>query len=96
MAENGVNGVGWSNLCIYAIILVIILFIIFLIYLFYFRTYGLKSGRRHRCNYCGQLVEVVSDCCNAPITERFLIGVCQKCGKECKMICSRCRKSVTG
>lgn len=80
----------------YAIILLIILFIIFLVYLFYFRAYGLKRGKRHRCSYCGQLVDVISDCCHAPITEHFLISVCQKCGKECKMQCALCMKSITG
>ncbi len=98
--EVGVNIAGGADglgpLCLYAIILAVILFGIFLIYLFYFRAYGLKRGKKHRCNYCGQLVEVISDCCRAPITEHFLIGVCHKCGKECKISCSVCRKPIAG
>jgi hypothetical protein len=81
-------------LCVYAIVLAFILFIIFLIYVFYFRKYGLKKGKKHRCNYCGQLVGIMSDCHHAPVTEQFLIGVCQSCGKECKLLCTQCGKPI--
>ena len=94
IAGSGADDLG--ALCLYVIMLVIILFGIFLIYLFYFRKYGLRRGKKHRCNYCGQLVNVISDCHRAPITERFLVGVCQKCGKECEIICSVCRKPIIG
>lgn len=81
-------------LCMYAIVLGIILFGLFLIYLFYFRKYGIKIGKKHRCNYCGQLVGIVSDCCHAPVSEQFLIGMCQNCGKECRLLCSMCGKPL--
>ncbi|MEE9152019.1 MAG: hypothetical protein V3U20_09340 [Thermoplasmata archaeon] len=88
--------IGLSELCVYTIVLALILIIIFIIYYLYFRAHGLKSGKKHRCNYCGELVDVISNCCHAPVIERFLIGVCQKCGKECKTICFRCRKHIAG
>jgi hypothetical protein len=82
--------------CIYVIVLMLVLFIIFILYLYFFRKQGLKEGKKHRCDYCGEMMEVISDCCHAPVVERFLIGTCQKCGKECKIICSRCRKHIAG
>ncbi|UCE74345.1 MAG: hypothetical protein JSV56_01205 [Methanomassiliicoccales archaeon] len=95
-----INGNGAEidigSLCVYVIVLAIILFILFLFYLFYFRAYGLKKGKKHRCNYCGQLVDVMSDCCHAPVKEHFLMGVCQKCGKDCKILCTVCRKNIAG
>jgi hypothetical protein len=88
--------IGLGALCVYALVLAFVLLMIFLIYYFYFKTHGLKRGKKHRCNYCGEMVDVMSDCCHAPVTEHFLIGACQKCGKECKIICSRCRKHIAG
>lgn len=82
--------------CVYIIVLIMILCIIFAIYLYYFQKKGLKRGKKHRCGFCGELVDVMSDCCNAPVVERFLMGVCQKCGKDCKIICTRCRKNISG
>jgi hypothetical protein len=87
---------SFAPFCIYVIVLIIVLFIIFILYLYFFRKQGLREGKKHRCNYCGELVEVISDCCNSPVVERFLIGTCQKCKKECKIICSRCRKHIAG
>lgn len=80
----------------YAIVLAIILFVVFLIYLFYYRKYGIRSGKRHRCSYCGQMVTIMSDCCKAQVVEQFLVGVCQNCGKECKLLCSMCGKPLMG
>jgi hypothetical protein len=85
-----------DTICVYLIVLALILFIIFIFYIFYFRKYGQKKGKKHRCNYCGQMVDVMSDCCNAPVREQFLESVCLKCGKNSKMLCSRCRKNIAG
>jgi hypothetical protein len=85
-----------GNICIYLVVLAIILFILFIIYLFYFSSYGVKKGKMHRCNFCGQMVDVISDCCNAPVKEQFLVSVCINCGKDCNMVCARCRKNIAG
>jgi hypothetical protein len=92
--SDAATDISVGELCIYAIILAAILIIIFIIYVIYFRKYGLKRGKKHRCNYCGQLVNIMSDCHNAPVTEQFLIGVCQACGQECKLICTQCGKPI--
>lgn len=85
-----------GNICIYIVVLAIILAILFILYLIFFSSYGIKKGKLHRCNYCGQNVEVMSDCCDGPVKEQFLISTCLNCGKDCKMLCARCKKKIAG
>ena len=39
-------------------------------------------GYQHPCRYCGHMVNVVSDCCHAPVYEGFPRATCSKCGKQ--------------
>lgn len=53
-----------------------------------------KQPVQHLCDYCGHMVNVVSDCHHAPVKEKFLHGICQECKKECRLVCARCKNPV--
>ncbi len=87
-----------SNLAIFGAIWSLIAGLMVIIYC----VYGLFIGdfsirtRKHRCNYCGQMVDVVSDCCRAAVIEHFLVSECSECKKDCKILCIICKKKISG
>jgi hypothetical protein len=83
-----------DGICIYAIALVIILAALYAALFLYQRFYASKRRRQHPCRFCGQMVNVLSDCCRAPVNEGFPRATCSKCGKQTKMVCSQCRKGI--
>ena len=88
------EGDGSDMICVYLIILGVILIGLYLgLYLYNTFLVGKKS-KQHPCKYCGHMVDAVSDCCNAPVKERFMGGKCSKCGKECRVICIRCKRPL--
>jgi hypothetical protein len=58
------------------------------------KDFSIKT-RKHRCSYCGQMVDVVSNCCRAPVVEHFLISECVECKKDTKMVCSICKRRIS-
>ena len=80
--------------CPYIILVFIILLILYAALKLYQHFYGSKKQRQHLCEYCGHMVNVVSNCCHAPVAERFLHGECQNCGKDCSLVCTRCKNRV--
>ena len=42
----------------------------------------------------GDMVDAVSDCCQAPVDEKFMAGRCTKCKSECRVICMKCRRPL--
>ncbi|KYK26933.1 MAG: hypothetical protein AYK23_00645 [Candidatus Proteinoplasmatales archaeon SG8-5] len=86
---------GSDTICIYLIILGAILIGLYLgLYLYNKMLVG-KRRKQHPCRFCGHMVDAVSDCCSAPVVERFMTGKCTKCGKECKITCARCKRQLT-
>jgi hypothetical protein len=86
---------GSDTICLYLIILGAILIGLYLgLYLYKKMLVG-KRRKQHPCKYCGHMVDAVSNCCNAPVEERFMAGKCTICGKECKVICARCKRQLS-
>ena len=86
---------GSDTICIYLIILGAILIGLYLGLYLYNRMLVGKRRKQHPCRFCGHMVDAVSDCCNAPVVERFMTGKCNQCGKECKITCARCKRQLT-
>jgi hypothetical protein len=85
---------GNDSICLYLIILGIVLVILYISLYLYNRFHLGKKTKQHPCKYCGHIQDVVSNCCHAPVVEKFMTGKCSKCGKECKVICSRCKRGL--
>ena len=85
---------GGSLLCMYLIILGIIVLALYLGLYVFTKFFADKTAKQHPCRYCGHIVDSVSDCCQAPVQERFGGGKCMKCRKEAKIICSKCRRPI--
>ena len=80
--------------CLYILIVFIIMLALYAGLKIYNHYYGEKKTRQHLCEYCGHMVDVTSSCCHAPVTEKFLHGICQNCGKESQIVCKRCHNRV--
>jgi hypothetical protein len=85
---------GSGMICTYLVILAIILIGLYIGLYLYNKLLVGKRAKQHPCRYCGHIVEAVSQCCNAPVEERFMGGRCSKCGKDCKTICARCKRPL--
>ncbi len=81
-------------ICTYAIVLVVILVALYAALYVYQKFYASKRRRQHPCRYCGHMVNVVSDCCRAPVYEGFPRATCSQCGKQARMLCAQCRKGI--
>ena len=81
-------------LCLIIIALGIVLLALYLGLFVFNKYFAGKKAKQHPCKYCGHIVSVVSDCCHAPVQERFGGGKCTKCGDETKIICTRCRRPI--
>lgn len=92
--QTGSGGEGEDLLCFYLIILGIIVLALYIGLQIYIKMFANRGPKEHPCRYCGHIVETVSDCCQAPVIERFGGGKCMKCGKETKIVCARCRRPI--
>ena len=88
------DGGGGSHLCTYLIIMGAIIISLYIGYYIFKKMMVPKEPRQHPCKYCGHIVDTVSDCCHAPVEEKFMVGKCTKCKKECKIICTKCRRPL--
>ncbi len=71
------------------------LLLLILVALYAYQKYvASKRPIEHLCDYCGHMVNVVSDCHHSPVKEKFLHGICQECKKECRLVCARCKRPV--
>ncbi len=80
--------------CLAVGVIIGLLVLVLLILMAYQRYAARKRPVQHLCRYCGHLVTAVSDCHHAPVKEEFLHGVCQECRKDCKLVCSTCKRPV--
>ena len=71
-----------------------VLVLVLAILLAYQRYLVGKKPVQHLCDYCGHMVNVVSDCHHAPVRERFLHGICTECRRECRLMCAKCKRPV--
>ncbi len=83
---------GFEGICYYLLVLILILVILYVGLYLYQHFIGSKKTVQHICNYCGRMVDAVSDCCHAPVEERFLYGKCRSCGKKCTVVCKNCKR----
>jgi len=88
------NGGGNDMVCTYLIILGVILVALYLGLYLYNRIVVGKKQKQHPCKYCGHMVDAVSQCCGAPVQEKFMGGICSKCGKETKTVCAICKREL--
>ena len=86
--------VDGSLQCLTVALIIGVLVLILAILLAYQRHVARKRPVQHLCDYCGRLVIAVSDCHHAPVREEFLHGVCQECKKDCRLVCSTCKRPV--
>ena len=80
--------------CTYLIVLAVILVALYLGLFIYNKVVLGKKQKQHPCKYCGHMVNAVSQCCNAPVEEKFMAAKCSKCGKETKTICASCKREL--
>lgn len=85
---------GNDMVCTYLIILAVILVGLYVALYIYNKMVIGKKPKQHPCKYCGHMVNAVSQCCGAPVEERFMGGKCSKCGKETKTICNSCKREL--
>ncbi len=85
---------GTGLLCTYIIILGLIFLGLYVGLYVFNRYFADKSPKQHPCKYCGHIVNSVSECCHAPVREKFGGGKCMKCGKETRIICIKCKRSL--
>ena len=85
---------GNDMVCTYLIILAVILIALYLGLFIYNKMVVGKKQKQHPCKYCGHMVNAVSQCCSAPVEEKFMAGKCSKCGKETKTICATCKRDL--
>ena len=88
------DGGGGSLLCTYMIILGVIIIGLYVGFYIFTRLRVPKTPQQHPCKYCGHIVDAVSDCCHAPVEEKFMAGKCTQCRKECRTICAKCRRPL--
>ncbi len=97
-------GVPWASLplqapegslqCVTVALIIGLLVLVLAILMAYQRYIASKKPVVHLCDYCGRLVNVVSDCHHAPVREEFLHGVCLECKKDCRLVCATCKRPV--
>lgn len=85
---------GNDMVCTYLIILGVILIALYLGLFIYNKMVVGKKQKQHPCKYCGHMVNAVSQCCGAPVEERFMGGICSQCGKETKIVCATCKREL--
>lgn len=85
---------GSDMVCTYLVILAVILLILYIALFLYNRMVVGKKVRQHPCKYCGHMVNAVSQCCSAPVEERFMAGRCSKCGKSTRTVCATCKREL--
>ncbi len=88
------QAVEGSLQCVAVAIIIGLLVLVLAILMAYQRYVARKRPVQHLCSYCGRLVIAVSDCHHAPVREEFLHGVCQECKKDCKLVCSTCKRPL--
>ncbi|HEY5539152.1 MAG TPA: hypothetical protein VIL58_06405 [Thermoplasmata archaeon] len=71
-----------------------VLIVILLGLMAYQRYVASRRPVQHLCDYCGHMVSAVSDCHHAPVREKFLRGMCLECRKDCRLVCSTCKRPV--
>jgi hypothetical protein len=81
-------------ICVYIVVLMVILVVLYVSLFIYQRFFARKRRRQHACRYCGHMVNVVSDCCHAPVYESFPRATCSKCGQATKMLCAICKRQT--
>ena len=86
------GGTGSDMVCTYLIILGVILVVLYLGLFIYNKMVVGRRQKQHPCKYCGHMVSAVSQCCGAPVEEKFMGGRCSKCGKETKTVCAICKR----
>ncbi len=85
---------GNDMVCTYLIVLGILLLVLYISLFIYNRWVVGKKVRQHPCKYCGHMVNAVSQCCGAPVEERFMAGRCSKCGKPTRTVCATCKRDL--
>lgn len=80
--------------CLAVGLIIGVLVLVLALLMAYQRYVAKKRPVQHLCRYCGRLVTAVSDCHHAPVREEFLHGVCMECKKDCKLVCSTCKRPV--
>lgn len=85
---------GNDMVCTYLIVLGILLLVLYISLFIYNRWVVGKKVRQHPCKYCGHMVNAVSQCCSAPVEERFMAGRCSKCGKPTRTVCATCKRDL--
>ena len=80
--------------CLYLILLVIVVVSLYVAYFLYRHFIGRWQPTPRYCNYCGQVVEPMSDCCQAVVDDQALPPLCAGCGNNCALICSQCKKPI--
>lgn len=80
--------------CVAVGLIIGILVLVLLALMAYQRYAARKRPVGHLCRYCGRLVTAVSDCHHAPVREAFLHGTCQTCKKDCRLVCSTCKRPL--
>lgn len=83
-----------SPTCWFILAVIGILILLYILLYFYQRRMAEQKPVEHLCDYCGHMVSAVSDCHHAPVKERFLHGVCLECRKECRLVCTRCKRPL--
>ena len=85
---------GYGELCIYFAILVVILLVLYVLLYVYNKLIIGKKVKQHPCRYCGHMVNAVSNCCSAPVEEKFMAAKCSKCGKPTRTVCATCKRDL--
>ena len=90
-----IEGEGNDDMvCNYLIILGIILLALYIALYLYNKVVVGKKVKQHPCQYCGHMVNAVSQCCMAPVEEKFMAARCSKCGKSTRTVCAICKREL--
>jgi hypothetical protein len=88
------TGNGTNVACWIVAVIIVLMLVVYLVLYFYQRRLASKRLVQHLCDYCGHMVTVVSDCCHEAVKVSFMRGICLNCKKECKVVCSRCKRPI--
>lgn len=88
------NGDGANIACWIVALVIVAMLLLYLILYLYQRYLASKRLVQHLCDYCGHMVTVVSDCCHEAVKVSFMHGKCLNCKKECRLVCSRCKRFI--
>jgi hypothetical protein len=85
---------GGDMVCSYLIILGVILLVLYVALYIYNKVIVGKRVKQHPCKFCGHMVNAVSQCCAAPVEEKFMAAKCSKCGKPTRTVCATCKRDL--